>query len=113
MEHGKIGLDARLQELVDELDVKADAVGVDLARAVRQESGPVDGEAIGLEPHLLHERDVLAEAVIMIAPYTRGVLVKDEMSVLAGGIPDAFTLAALISGAFDLVGGCRRPPDKI
>ena len=110
---GEVGLDARVDEFVDELVIELYAFGIEFARAVRHETGPRDGKAVCLEPHLFHDGDVLAETVIMIAPHLCRVAVEHEMSVLAGGIPYRSALPAFVCGAFDLVGGSRRPPDEI
>ncbi len=64
--HGHHGLDALGQERVDHPVIMGDARGVDLAVTVRDDPGPGDGEAVGIQPQLCEELHVLGVAVVMV-----------------------------------------------
>src|SRR5438093_9623441 len=96
------------EQLIDQSVVERDALLVRRTGARREHARPADGEAVGPEPELVHERDVLTPAVVVVA---RG------LARLAGGarawpkaerVPDGWPFAVGVVATLDLVvGGCR------
>ena len=71
VEEGHEGYDARLEKVVNELDVKVDAGLVDgvVAASQRNAARPGDGEAVGLGAERFEEGNILARAVVRVAGY--------------------------------------------
>ena len=104
---GQPGHDALRQQLVDEPGVEVQASGVDRS-AVGPHARPGGGEAVGLQPQLGHQRDVVAVAVVVIARDVSVVATDHRAGHAAEGIPDRVGSAVFVGSAFDLVGrGCR------
>jgi hypothetical protein len=57
-----------------------------------------------------HERDVFAVAMVVIAGDVGVGAVLDAAASVGKTIPDGFTLAVFVPGAFDLIGGSRCAP---
>ena len=102
--------DACGEELVHQIAVEVQALFVDLA-LLRHHPGPADGEAIGLEADLLHQRHILPETVVVVTGDPAAVSMGD-MSVRQG-VPDARPLAVFVVRALDLIGGAGRAPEKV
>ncbi len=102
--------DARGEQLVHQRPVEVQPLLVDLA-LLRHHPGPADGEAIGIQADLLHQRHVLPEAVIVVAGDLAAVSMGD-MSVREG-VPDARPFAVFVVRALDLIGRAGRTPKKI
>ena len=100
--------DPRGQQGVDKIGIKREPLGVD-ASVGGHDAAPADGEAVGVQAQLLHQRDVLAVPVIMIAGNAAVVAVPD---VPFGQVPYASAPAAFVPRAFDLRGRARRAPEK-
>ena len=105
--------DAVCHELVNERIVKIDALLVDCAGALGQDTRPGEGEAVVLDAHLLHQRDVLLEPMIVVAGDVAGMAAKDTARFMGEIVPDVSALAVLEGCALDLVGRGRRAPDEI
>jgi len=102
--------DALLDQIVDDLVVKRDALGVHLAVAVRNDARPREGEAIGLQTKLLHQVDVLFPVVVEVAGHLGvGLLVRKLEGVEVG---HGHAFAALIPAAFDLEGRGGGTPEE-
>ena len=105
--------DADCQQRVDQRIVKRNALLVHRAHALRDQPRPGDREAIVLDAQLLHERDVLAEAMHMVAGHVAVVPLQNPARLVGKAIPDGRPLAALEGSALDLIGRGRRAPDEI
>ena len=77
VEERGVGDDAGVEEGVHEAAVEVEALRVHGAAALGQDPRPGDGEAIGLEAELLHEGDVVAPAVIVVAGHVADGAVPD------------------------------------
>ncbi len=106
------GRDPGLQQAVDQAIVEIEPGVVDLTPAVRQNPRPGDGEAVGGEAQLPHQRDVFPPAVVVIAGDIPAVGVEDLPGCVAEPIPDRLPPPILPRRPLDLVGRGRRPPDK-
>ena len=108
-------LDAVREQLVHQLVIEAQPRLVDRAVPVGDDARPADGEAVGADAVLLHQRDILAEAVVAVAGHVAGVAVPDVLraGIVAEFVPDAQALAVLVPGALALVGGAGHAPEKI
>jgi hypothetical protein len=104
--------DVLLEQLVDQLRVEGEALLVDLS-AVRAHARPGSGEAVGLQPEVGHERNIVFVAVVMVAGNLAVIAVHDGAGNSAKGIPDRIRAAVLVRGALDLVCGRGRSEEKI
>src|SRR5262249_14165886 len=66
MIEGDEGLDACLEQRVHEPVIKIEPARVYVSTTSREDAGPGDREAVRREPYLLHERNVLAEAMVVV-----------------------------------------------
>ena len=106
------GANARLEQAVDEAAVEGQALGVRLSAAGRLDARPGHGESIGLEAEALHQRDVFAKAMIVVAGDVAVAGVEDFAGLTAETIPDRLAAAALVRGALDLKRGGPDAPEK-
>ncbi len=90
------------EQLVDEPVVERQPLRVDLS-AARPDAGPGDGEAIGRQAELGHQRDVVGHAVVVVAGDVAVVAVRDRTRGVREGVPDRRRAAVLVGGALDLV----------
>ena len=105
-------LDAPLPEAVDEPPVEVQALPVNRPAPDRLDAGPGDGEAVGLQPDLGHQVEVLFQAVVVVAGYVSGVAVEHLARRVGEGVPDRGAPPPLVRGALDLVRGRRGAPQK-
>jgi hypothetical protein len=84
--HGR--RDARLQQRVDQLVVKGQALGVDRAVAAGYDARPGHRQAVGVGAQPAHQVDVLAPAVVVVAGDVAVVVVVDLARDVGEGVPD-------------------------
>ena len=107
-----VRLDPRFEEGVDERRVEVETAGVHLAAAGRQDARPRDGEAVRLDTEALHERDVVAEAMVVIAGARAARAVLDRTGHAREAVPDGLPPAVVLRRPLDLVGGGRGAPHE-
>ncbi len=112
MEERAVGLDAGVEQRVDELVVEVDALLVRLAGAVGEDARPGDGEAEGLQTHALHHLDVLRVAVVEVVGDVAGVAVGGLAGGVGEGVPDGDAAAAFVDRAFHLIGRGGGAPEE-
>src|SRR5690606_38811116 len=78
----------------------------------RLHPGPGDGEAVGGQPQLRHQRDVLAVAVVVVDGYVTGVPAGRPARGVAEGVPDGRGPSVLPHRTLDLVRGGRGAPEE-
>ena len=100
---GEPGQDARIQQLVDETLVEVDTGRVHRA-AVGPHARPRRREAIGVQAHVRHERDVVAVEVVVIAGDVAVVAVDHGVGHPAERVPDRVATTVLAGRTFDLEG---------
>ena len=105
--------DAGLQQRVDQRIVERDALLVHRAHALGDQPRPGDREAIVPDAQLLHQRDVLAEAMHMVAGHVAVVTLQNLARLVGEAVPDGRPLAVLEGSALDLIGRGRCAPDKV
>src|SRR4029078_7172122 len=106
--------DIVFQQRVDQAAVEVEPALIDLAASLRQDARPGNREAVGPQTQLLHQRDILAPAVVVVAGQVAGAAVLDTPWRMSKAIPDRLALAVFIPGTFDLVGsGCRAPQEAL
>ena len=71
VEDGHKRLDAVLQAGVDQVAVKGDPLWIHFAHALGQDARPGNGEAVFLEAHFRHERNVFFVAVIVVGTHVQ------------------------------------------
>lgn len=104
-------LDAVGEQLVGQPVVEVQAPRVGRA-AVGTDARPRDGEPVGAEPELPHQRDVLGGAVVVVGRGFAGVAARDRAGTAAEGVPDRVGAPVLRGRAFDLErGGAGAPPE--
>ncbi len=83
------------KQIVDDAIVEGEPAVVGATNPLRQDAGPRDAEPVGLEPELLHQRDVFPVAVIVVARDVTVLAVPDfsglrqNMSQTLGPLPSA------------------------
>lgn len=99
------GGDARIEEVVDELDVVVQALLVDgvVASTEWDHARPGDGKAVGLCAGLLQELNVLRNAVVGIAGHITRAAASNLAWDLAEGVPDGGATAVSIWSTLNLV----------
>src|SRR3954447_14661409 len=100
-------------QLVDELVVEGETGLVHRAVAIWVDARPADREAVGLQPHLGHERHVLAEAVIVIDGDITVAALEGAAGFLAEHVPYRRAFAIGVPRAFDLIGGRGCAPQEL
>ena len=105
-------LDAVLQQLVNEAVVEGEARPVDAAGAAGQDAAPGDGEAVGVQPQVGHERDVGRHPAVVVAGDVAGVAVDGAPRGVREAVPDRGAGAVGERGALDLVGRRGGAPEK-
>ena len=112
MEERRVGDDAGVEQAVHQTAVEVEPARVHAAAALGQHARPRDREAVRLEPQVLHERDVLAPAAVVVAGDVAGGAALDPARRPGEAVPDRFSAPVGVGRAFDLVGGGRRSPDE-
>ena len=105
------GVDAVAEQLVDQPVVEGQASGVDLS-AAWPDAGPGDGEAVGREAELGHQRHVFGHAVVVVAGDVAVVAVRDRPRDARERVPDGGRAAVLGGRALDLVRRGGRAPEE-
>ena len=112
VEQRGVGDDARVEQGVHQAAVEVEALRVHGAASLGQDPRPGDGEAIGLEAELLHEGDVVAPEVIVIAGHVADGAVPDPAGRPAEPVPDGFAASVPVGRALDLISGGGGAPDE-
>ena len=109
----RVGLDAVLQEFVDEAVVEVEALGIRRTRSFRKHPRPRDGKPVGLRAGFPDKADVFLVAVVMFVGAVSAGAVLDLAGRVRERIPDRAAAAVFIDGALDLVGRGGGAPHKI
>ena len=99
------------EQLIDEALVEVDARRVHRS-PVGTHPRPRRREAVGLQPETLHERDVVAVAVVVIARDIAALPADDGPGNAREGIPDRRCPTVFEGCALDLVGGGGSTEEK-
>ena len=113
MVEGDEGFDPGLEQPVGQPVIEIEPGRVDRTPPRGQDARPGNREAVGVEPQLTHQPDVLSPAVVVVAGHVAGVAVLDLARRVAEAVPDALALAVFVRRALDLVRRRRRPPQEI
>ena len=89
VEQGRQRLDALAQQLVDQARIKIHTGLIDPALALGQHPRPTDAEAVGVQSELAHQRDVVLEAMVVVAGHVSGVAVVGHSRRVGEPGPDA------------------------
>jgi hypothetical protein len=112
VEECRVWCDVRRQQRVDEMIIEIEATLVDTSGATRQHAAPTDAEAIRLQTESLHERHVVAPAIIVIARDIPGVAIRRPTGTVRESLPYAGACTVGERTAFDLIGRRRGAPEK-
>ena len=104
--------DSALEQPLDEAAVEVEALAVGGAAPVRLDARPCDREPVALEPERLHQVEVLAPAVVVLAGRVARVAVQDPARRGREAIPDRLAAAVDLRRALDLEGRGRRAPHE-
>ncbi len=113
MEQRHIGGNAVFQQFIYKIAVKLQTFFVDSACAVRQNARPGDGKAVGFQPQLPHERNVLFPPVVVVTGHLTSLPAENSTGLAAEYIPDRIGLPILVPGPLDLIGRSASSPDEI
>ncbi len=105
--------DPVLEERVDEVRIKPEAGLVRGAGSGRLDARPRDREPVGGQAKVGHERDVLAEARVVVAGDVAGVAVGDPAGRVGEGVPHRRPLTVGVPRPLDLVGGRGGAPHEV
>ena len=110
---GDVGLDPGIDQGREELAVEGDPGGVHGARAIGDDPGPRDRQAVAVVAELLDEADVFRPAVVMVAGEIGCRFLPDPLRMLAAeDIPLRRPAPVLPRRSFDLQGGGGGAPDE-
>ena len=101
------------EQRVDQAVVEVQAARVDRALPGRQNAAPGDAEAVGVEPELAHQRDIVGEAVVLVAGDVARLAPQGTAGGVGKAVPDARARAVGERRALDLIGGRGRPPEEV
>ena len=105
--------DVVLQALVDQVVVKLESFFVHFACAVREDTRPRDGEAIGFESHLCHKCDIFFITVVMVDGDVAVRIFKRFSRNFREDVPVRESFPVLVPCAFDLVRSRRCAEQEI
>ena len=103
---------AMLQQPVEQLPVKVDALLVVRPGAVGLDPRPSHGKPVRVDPQSRHERDILLPAFVVVTCYIARVPMENLSRRMAKSVPDGRPAPVFIDGPFDLVRSGGRPPQK-
>ena len=104
--------DPSLEHALDERPVEVEAALIRRPTSGRLDPRPRDREAVALEAERLHQVEILAPAVVVLA---RGVTRVAEVHLPLGGgepVPDGLAAAVHLRRSLDLERSGRGPPDE-
>ena len=104
--------DPALEQAVDERGVEVEPLPIRPAAPVGLDARPRDREAVALEPERLHQVEVLAPAVVVVAGGLAGVAVRDLPGQGREAVPDRLAAAVRARRALDLERRGRGAPDE-
>ena len=107
------GFDAGRQQPVDQAIVEGEAGLVHRPASRRHDARPGDGEPVGLHADPAHQRNVLGEAMVVVAGDIAGIAIGDAAGNPAIAVPDAGAPPVGRGGAFDLIARGRNAPDEV
>jgi hypothetical protein len=113
MIEGQVGFNAVFKQFIHQVTIKLNALFVDLARAIGQDTGPRDGEAIGFETHLLHNADIFFIKMVVVAGNIRAVAIFDFTAIVVECVPNGRAFSVYIPRAFNLESGRSGAPSKV
>ncbi len=99
-------LDAHFKQSIDQSIVERESRLVDLTAAARQDAGPCDREAIGVDAQLLHDPDIRQPSMVVVAGDIARIAIVRFARCMAESIPDRLATAIGPRGTLDLI-GCR------
>ena len=105
--------DVGFEQGIHETAVVIDAFGIRRTAPVRLNSRPGNREAVAVQIHRPHQRNVFAPAMIGVAGYVAGVAILDFARGVREAVPDGFALAVFFPRAFNLVSGSGGAPIEI
>src|SRR5947209_7681561 len=112
MIEGDERLDAVGQQFVDQPVVEIEAFRVRRTRPIGKYPRPCNRKPVGLDAQFLDQADVVLVPVIVIVGTVGIAAVRDLAGSVGERIPDRAAPAVFVDGAFDLIGGGSRAPDK-
>ena len=105
--------DPALEQELDQAIVEVEPRSVGPPASLGLHARPGHREAVGAQTQLAHQGHVVAGAMIVIV----GGLTRAAVGDLAGdggeAVPHALAPPILMGRALDLIGGCRRAPEKV
>ena len=110
--HGDHRLDVMGVQLVQKVVVEFHAFRVGFAHTIGQDACPVDGEAIGAEPHFCHQGNVLFVVMVMVAGNAGIRIAVFIVNLTVDHVLLVILFAITLSGTLALVGaGCGSPQE--
>ena len=113
MEQSAERADAGLEQAVNQTLVEIQPAGIHSASPAGEQARPRKGEAVGLQPEILHQPDVVAVAVVVVAGGPAVVALPDLAGRAAKAVPDRRPATVLVRGPLDLEGRGGGTPEKV
>ena len=113
MEQRDRGLDAVLQQDIDQPVIEIEPRPVHRAAAARQDPTPGCAEAIRLQSEAVHQGDVIGVAPIVVAGDVARITVANHAWRVRESLPDARPGAVGQWRALDLIRRGRGPPQEV
>ena len=109
---GEIGLDAAVQQTIDDALIKIESFLVPVARATRAHARPGNRKTVGIHTQTGDQVQIGFPAVVMVTGHHTVAGVGDGTWLAAKVVPDGRALAVQICRALDLECAGSDPPDK-
>ena len=110
---GREELNAGGLQFVHQLAVEIQALSIRRASAFWEHARPGHAEVVGVRADILHQRDIVLVAVVMVVRDITGVAILDLTGSMRVGVPDGRSFAVFVPGPLDLVGRRASAPVKI
>ena len=108
-----VGRDASRDDLVDQSIVEVEPRFVHRTHTVRENPGPGDRQPVRLEPHRLHDGNVLGVPVIVVTGDGAGMALLDHSGRVAIVVPDRPASPSFEGRSFDLICRGRGAPQEV
>mgnify|MGYP001649739481 CR=1 FL=1 len=110
VEQRNVRLNAIRYQFVDQTIVKCNPFLIDGPLALRQNSGPADGEPVRRNTDLFHNTDIFPVAMVVITGHISSMASEYLSGLSAIDIPDIQALSVFLRSAFNLIRRRSRSP---
>ena len=102
----------RGSEAIDKLTVETNPCFVEISLSIGHYSRPGNRKPVGSHSHRLHQGNILAKSMIVVASDIAIAPLEDLSRSTREFVPNAWAATVYIGRPFNLIGCCRRPQTK-